>query len=203
MLRRSFLSGVPVLSLLQSPAAALRAWQAARHAQDDWFDENTAKHRVVFDTWNAEHFPDAIQFAGNTFDTNKSDYDIPNDQMAIVICCRHRTTPFAFSDAMWAKYGKSFSAQMEWTDPKTHEAPAANPYKNGFTRLAAMGLKLAVCNRTTHAYANRAARDLGLKNDDVYNELKTNTVIPAHIVPAGVIAVTRAVERGYVNIGIG
>jgi len=203
MLRRAFLSGVPMLSFLQAPAAALRAWQAARHQQDDWFDENAAKHRVIFDTWNPEHFPDAIQFAGNTFDTNKSDYDIPNDQMAVVIVCRHRTTPFAFNDAMWAKYGKSFSAQMEWRDEKTHEAPTVSPYKAGFTRLAAMGLQLAVCNRTTHAYANRAARDAGLKNDDVYNELKANTVIPAHIVPAGVIAVTRAVERGYVNIGIG
>jgi intracellular sulfur oxidation DsrE/DsrF family protein len=203
MLRRAFLSGVPMLSLLQAPAAALRAWQAARHAQDDWFDDNTAKHRVIFDTWNPEHFPDAIQFAGNTFETNKTDYDIPNDQMAVVIVCRHRTTPFGFNDAMWAKYGKSFSDQMEWRDSKTHEAPTVNPYKAGFTRLAALGLQLAVCNRTTRAYAGRAARDAGLKNEDVYNELKANTIIPAHIVPAGVIAVTRAVERGYVNIGIG
>jgi hypothetical protein len=203
MLRRSFLSSVPFLSIVQAPVATLRAWQAARHTQDDWFDENTAKHRVVFDTWNPEHFPDAIQFAGNTFDTNKSDYDIPNDQMAVVIVCRHRTTPFAFNDAMWAKYGKSFAAQMEWADPKTKDVPATSPYKSGLTRLAAIGLQLAVCNRTTHAYANRAARDAGLKNDDVYNELKANTVIPAHIVPAGVIAVTRAVERGYVNISIG
>jgi len=208
MLRRMFLR-YPALSLLGTaygvPQQARPAtpWSAARHAQDDWFDENSAKHRVIFDTWNPEHFPDAIQFAGNTFDTNKSDYDIPTDQMAVVIVCRHRTTPFAFNDAMWAKYGKSFSAMMDWTDPKTHEAPAVSPYKAGFTRLAALGLQLAVCNRTTHAYANRAARDAGSKNDDVYNELKANTVIPAHIVPAGVIAVTRAVERGYVSISIG
>jgi len=203
MLRRAFLSGIPMLSLSQAPAATLRAWQAARHAQDDWFDENTAKHRVIFDTWNPEHFPDALQFAGNTFETNKSDYDIPNDQMAVVIVCRHRTTPFAFNDAMWAKYGKSFAAQMDWADPKTKEVPSTSPHKAALTRLAALGLQLAVCNRTTHAYANRAARDAGLKNDDVYSELKANTVVPAHIVPAGVIAVTRAVERGYVNISIG
>ena len=205
MLRRAFLTRVPAFSLLQSSAPARRAagWQAARHPQDDWFDENQAKHRVIFDTWNAEHFPDALQFSGNTFETNKTDYDIPNDQMAVVIVCRHRTTPFGFNDAMWAKYGKSFSAQMDWTDPKTHEAPAANPYTARFKTLAGLGLQLAVCNRTTHAYANRAARDAGLKNEDVYNELKANTVIPAHIVPAGVIAVTRAVERGYVNVGVG
>jgi len=211
MLRRMFFR-YPALTVLgaaygapQAPSSGTRAssWQAARHAQDDWFDENAAKHRVIFDTWNAEHFPDALQFSGNTFDTNKSDYDIPTDQMAVVIVCRHRTTPFAFNDAMWAKYGKSFSAQMEWTDPKTHETPTANPYTARFKALAAQGLQLAVCNRTTRAYSARAARDAGLKNEDVYNELKANTVIPGHIVPAGVIAVTRAVERGYVNVGVG
>ncbi len=205
MLRRSFLSRIPMLSLVQAPAAAPRpsAWQAAKHSQDDWFDENAATHRVIFDTWNAEHFPDALQFSGNTFDTNKSDYDIPADQLAVVIVCRHRTTPFAFNDAMWAKYGTSFSAQMEWSDPKTHEAPTANPFTARFKSLAALGLQLAVCNRTTRAYSARAARDAGLKPEDVYAELKTNSVIPSHLVPAGVIAVTRAVERGYVRVGVG
>ena len=207
MLRRMFFR-YPTLAMLGATygvpqAKAATAWQAARHPQDDWFDDNTAKHRVLFDTWNPEHFPDALQFSGNTFETNKTDYEIPNDQMAVVIVCRHRTTPFAFNDAMWAKYGKSFSAQMEWRDSQTHEAPVVNPYTTRFKALAAQGLQLAVCNRTTRAYSGRAARDAGLKPEDVYNELKANTVIPGHIVPAGVIAVTRAVERGYVNISIG
>jgi hypothetical protein len=58
MMRRSFL-GMPALAMLQAPLAAARAWQAARHTQDDWLDGNTAKHRVILDTWNPERFPDA------------------------------------------------------------------------------------------------------------------------------------------------
>ena len=203
MMRRSFLSGVPALAFLQSPVAALRAWQAARHAQDDWFDDNTAKHRVIFDTWNPERFPDALQFAGNYFETSKSDYDLPSGDLAVVICVRHRTTPFAFNDATWAKYGKSFSDQMGWADPGTHETPTANPYARRLAALAAQGVKLAVCNRSTRGYANGVARRTGAKNEDVLTELMSNTIVPGHFVPAGVIAVTRAQERGYANVSIG
>ena len=157
MMRRSFF-GLPALALLQTPAA-VRAWQAGRHAQDDWLDDNTAKHRVIFDTWNPEHFPDALQFAGNTIETNKTDYDIPATELAVVIVVRHRTTPFAFNDAMWAKYGKAYATQMAWTDPNSKEAPTANPYTRRLTALAAQGIKLAICNRTTRAYSANAARN--------------------------------------------
>ncbi len=203
MLRRSFFSGIPAFALLQAPAAPIRAWQAARHAEDDWFDENTAKHRVIFDTWNPERFPDALQFAGNIVETSKTDYDLAPSELAIVICVRHRTTPFAFNDAMWAKYGKSFSGQMAWTDPNSHEAPTVNPYTRRLTLLAEQGVRLAICNRTTGAYSGNAARQAGAANDVVMKEMMANTVIPGHFVPAGVIAVTRAQERGYANISIG
>jgi intracellular sulfur oxidation DsrE/DsrF family protein len=202
MMRRSFF-GVPALALLQSPAAALRAWQAARHAQDDWLDDNSAKHRVILDTWNPEHFPDALQFAGNIVETNKTDYDIPANDLAVVICVRHRTTPFAFNDAMWTKYGKSFSAQMAWSEPNSQGTATANPYAKRLVALAAQGVQLAICNRTTRAYSSRAARDAGAASDVVMKEMMANTVIAGHFVPAGVVAVTRAQERGYANISIG
>jgi len=202
MMRRSFL-GVPVLSLLQSPVATIRSWQAARHDQDDWLDGNTAKHRVILDTWNPEHFPDALQFAGNIVETNKTDYDIPAGELAVVICVRHRTTPFAFNDAMWTKYGKSMSAQMAWTDPNSQGTPRTNPYGKRLAALAAQGIQLAICNRTTRAYSGRAAREANSANDVVLKEFMANTIIAGHFVPAGVVAVTRAQERGYANISIG
>lgn len=205
MMRRSFF-GVPALALLQSPVAAVRAWQAARHTQDDWLDDNNAKHRVILDTWNPEHFPDALQFAGNIVETNKTDYDLPAGELAVVICVRHRTTPFAFNDAMWTKYGKTMSAQMAWSDPNSPGTPgttSANPYGKRLTALAAQGVQLAICNRTTRAYSGRAAREANAANDVVLKEFMANTVIAGHFVPAGVVAVTRAQERGYANISIG
>lgn len=202
MMRRSFL-GMPALAMLQAPLAVVRGWQAARHAQDDWLDANTAKHRVILDTWNPERFPDALQFAGNIVETNKTDYDVPADELAVVICVRHRTTPFAFNDAMWTKYGKSLTAQMAWSDPNAPGTPTANPHGKRLAALAAQGVRLAICNRTTRAYSSRAARDAGAANDVVLKEFTASAVIAGHFVPAGVIAVTRAQERGYANISIG
>ncbi|HEY7292523.1 MAG TPA: hypothetical protein VH583_21990 [Vicinamibacterales bacterium] len=202
MLRRSFLS-VPALSFLQTPIASMRSWQAARHEKDDWLDSNTAKHRVILDTWNPEHFPDALQFAGNIVETNKTEYDIPATELAVIICVRHRTTPFAFNDTLWTKYGKSMSAQMAWTEPNSQGTPTANPYAKRLTTLAAQGIQLAICNRTTRAYSGRAARDTNAAADVVLKEFMANTIIAGHFVPAGVVAVTRAQERGYANISIG
>ena len=39
---------------------------------------------------------------------------------------RHRATSFAYSDAMWAKYGVYMSKRAMFTDPKTNEAPKIN-----------------------------------------------------------------------------
>ena len=205
MMRRS-LFGLPALAFLQAPGAAVnavRTWQAARHAQDDWLDANAAKHRVILDTWNPEHFPDALQFAGNIVDTSKTDYDLAANELAIVIVTRHRTTPFAFNDAMWAKYGKAYAAQMAWADPNAKDGPTTNPYTRRLTQLAAQGITLAICNRTTRAYSGNAARQTGGDAEAVRKEMMANTVIAGHFVPAGVIAVTRAQERGYANISIG
>jgi intracellular sulfur oxidation DsrE/DsrF family protein len=88
-------------------------------------------------------------------------------------------------------------------DPTTHEAPTTNPYGKRLAALAEQGVRLAICNRTTRAYANNAARQAGAANDVVIKELMANTTIPGHFVPAGVVAVTRAQERGYANISIG
>src|SRR5207253_1381865 len=122
MLRRSFLSRFSAATAafgLQPPQPSStsrpRAWEAAHHEQDEWLADNAAKHRVIFDTWNAERFPDAVQVAGNIFETNQTD----------------------------------------------------------------------------------------AKPEDVRKELTSNTLGPSHFVPAGVVAVTRAQERGYANISIG
>src|SRR5205807_353477 len=110
--------------------------------------------------------------------------------------------PRAFDDAMWAKYGKGFSRRMEWVDPTTKEAPTTNIHGRRLTALFAQGLQLAVCNRTTRALVNLIAQQTDAKPEDVRKELTSNTLGPSHFVPAGVVAVTRAQERGYANISI-
>jgi intracellular sulfur oxidation DsrE/DsrF family protein len=47
------------------------------------------------------------------------------------------------------------------------------------------------------------AKEAGVDAEAVYKELTANTVAPATFVPAGVVTVTRAQERGYALVSIG
>ena len=209
MLRRSFLSRFPAAAAFfgvapQKPLdpPAEPNFQPTRHTQDDWF-ELPGKHRVVFDTWTAAKFPDVLRFANNIFRGNKDGYQLSEKEIAIVIVARHGSAPFAFNDAMWAKYGKPFSDRMELLDPKTNKPPVVNMHGAQLGALVKQGVHLAVCNLTTRSVSQRLAELSGTNADDVYKELTTNTVGNAHFVAAGVLGATRAQERGYALISIG
>ena len=209
ILRRSFLSTFSAVAALLGPGdqkpseSSPGRFEPVRHARDDWFDQLPGKHRVVFDTWTAEKFDDAIRFASNIFRGNKDGYDLSERDHAVVIVVRHRTAPFAFNDAMWAKYGKPFAERMQFTDPKTKQTPATNFYGPPLSALVKQGVHLGVCNLTTRSIAQRLSELTGKTADEMYQELTANTIGNAHFVPAGVLGVTRAQEHGYALISIG
>lgn len=158
---------------------------------------------MFFDTWTPAKFPESLLFTGNIYRANRDGYGLSEQDLAVVICVRHNTAPFAFNDAMWVKYGKSFSKRMNWVDPKTQEVPATNLYTRQLTNYVKQGLHLAVCNLTTRAFTQIIATETKATADEVYKELTSNTVGNSHFVPAGVVAATRAQERGYSIISIG
>jgi intracellular sulfur oxidation DsrE/DsrF family protein len=47
------------------------------------------------------------------------------------------------------------------------------------------------------------AKETGAKDDAIRKELLANVIGNAMIVPAGIIAVTRAQERGYALVSVG
>lgn len=185
-------------------------WMPARHAEDDWFDQTPAKHKLFMDTTEPDGFGQAIAWARNVFEASASGYGLADADTAIVICARHASTPFAYSDAMWAKYGATFSQRASaFVDPKSKQVPTVNVYlatgygdvlkSNGILLDAVLkrGVRLAVCGMATRRIAGLIAQKSGEKADDIYKELTGNLVSNAHIVPAGIVAVSRAQERGY------
>ena len=223
MLRRSFFSRIggaaAALGLVDqkaadaapaTPAAPGGSFTPARHEQDNWFDELPGTHRVVFDTWTPTRFPDSLQFAGNIYRANRDGYGLTEKDLAVIICVRHNTAPFAFNDAMWAKYTASIAERSGFTDPKTKEpakinALMATGYGGQLTNLGVTldsvlkrGLRLGVCQLATRALVQNIVGKTGGNADDIYKELTSNLVSPnAHMVPAGIIAVNRAQERGF------
>lgn len=184
-------------------------WEPARHDKDDWMDQLPGKHRMIFDTTTPDGLGDAIAFANNYMRTNRNDYGLQNSDLAVIVIARHRSTGFGYNDAIWAKYGVQMSARAQFTDPKTKQAPKVNVFNatdygqqlnNRGTTLDSLlkqGAVLGVCSVATRGIAGAIAEATGGKTDDIFSELASNLVSNARLVPAGIVAVNRAQERGY------
>ena len=220
MVRRSFLArlgpGVGVLgatvidssSVTLAPAAGM-PWRPARHAQDDWFDKIPGQHRLVFDTTTPDGLALALRFARTYFRENQNSYGLKDSDLAVVIIARHHSTAFGYADAIWTKYGKQLSEQARFTDPKTKEPPKTNLFgvpddgseadesAASIETLVKEGVHFAVCQAASKAIAERIARATGGDVDAIFNEIAGNLIPNGRFVPAGIVAVNRAQERGY------
>jgi intracellular sulfur oxidation DsrE/DsrF family protein len=218
--RRSFLSriaaGAAIVGTVfrSQPAAAQSTsaapWRPARHTQDDWLDQIPGSHRFIIDTTSPSGLGSALLYANNFFVANQQDYGLGNGDAAVVIVLRHNSTGFAFTDAMWAKYGTPMGeAAGGFDDPKTKTKPTANLYNSGsylgvlpnngvtLDALAGRGVRFAVCQMATRRFAGTIAAAHKLDVEAVYRELTSNLVRNSHMVAAGIVAVNRAQERGY------
>ena len=175
-------------------ASAERAWQPARYSKDDWFDQIPGKHRLFFDTLTDGGLREARGFVNNYFDASKSGYGLEQSDLAVVLCLRHSSTPFAFGDAFWAKYGPAIAESLKLADLTL----TTNPQRAQLETLAKRGVQYAVCDMASHRYAGLLARRVdGGNADAIYKEMAANLIGNARFVPAGIIAVNRAQERGY------
>lgn len=182
-------------ALAQVKSAAPANWEPARHDQDNWMDEIPGKHRLVFDTVSNEALGEAILFGSNYITANRNDYGLQNTDLAIMIIARHRSTPFGFNDAMWAKYGTQMASLAGIDTP-----PKTNPRNTGglsLDSLSKQGVKYAVCAMATRRIAGSIAQATGGNTDAINAEMIANLVAGARMVPAGIVAVNRAQERGY------
>lgn len=217
--RRSFLSrlgmgagligaavGAGVLSA--RPAVAQTAgFKPRRHAEDAWMDAPTAAHRIVIDSAFPAGGGAALLYANNNFLANKSGYGLETNDLAIIVILRHLSTPFAFSDDVWAKYGEVLSGLLDFKDPRTDAAPKVNVYNTpvpGLTNrgvtvasLVEKNVQFAVCASATRFMSGAIAQSVKGEADAIFKELTENLVRNAHLVPAGVVAVNRAQEYGY------
>jgi hypothetical protein len=191
----------------QTPGGA--GFQPARHSQDAWLGQIPGGHRTVIDCASANSAGTGLLYANNLYLANKSGYQLADSDVAIVVCLRHWATGFAYTDAMWAKYGSAISSAVDFVDPKTKQAPAANllnasgyadSLPNGGVTIAALvrrGVHFAVCDMATRMIAGEIARATKSDAEAVHRELVANLIPNSHLMAAGVVATTRAQEYGY------
>lgn len=183
-------------------------WHPALEPQDDWM-ELPGRHRFLLDATSASGAGEALGFAGTYFTTNQQAYKLAPSDLAVMIVLRHLATPFGYADVIWAKYGEQLSRIISFTDPRTALAPAANLYdakapvaglsSRGTTlsSLIKKGARFAVCGAATQALSGMLAKEGHGDAAAIHAELVANLIPNAHLVPAGIVAVNRAQERGY------
>jgi len=213
--RRSFASALAAAfaftlgSRMASAQGRAAPFQPARHPQDAWLDAVPGKHRTFIDASTVAGGGTALLYAYNLYLANKTDYSLPERDVAVIVCFRHSATAFGFNDAMWGKYGKTMNATVQLVDPNTKESPKTNLFYSvdyGFAltnlgstieSLVKLGTRFAICGMATRGLAGSIAADTGGDVDAVYKELIANTIPNGRMVSAGVLAVNRAQEYGY------
>lgn len=211
--RRSLVTGIGVAAAAvaltgtraraQVPAP-VTTFTPARHDQDAWLDKIPGKHRMVLDVTTANGVPEALGFANNLFNGNKSGYDLNDADLAMVICLRHFATVFAFTDPIWAKYGKALADAVKYTARAT-DLPNTNPYnaapRRALDALAKRGVHFMVCDTASHRFARMLAGSGD--GEAVYKEMAANMIPSSRFMPAGVVGTTRAQEYGYSLLFVG
>ena len=211
-------AGSPALA--QATASSGETWSPAMESLDSWLDRPGTRHRMAFDSISGEGGTSALSYANNFMYVNETDYRLKPEQIAVVIIFRHLSTPYGYSDAIWAKYGKAFAEKMklageaakraETVNPVLASAPVTEPAPPGMewlnryalSDLAPKGVRFAVCGLATKAIAGLIAGKTG-NAAAIEAELKSNLVPGALIVPAGISTVNRAQEHGYTFSYIG
>lgn len=214
--RRSVLSGlgaaiaaVAMGSRSASAQARPGAFQPARHQQDEWLNGLPGRHRTFIDCATVSGAGEGILYANNLYVANRNGYQLNESDLAIVVCLRHFATVFAYNDAMWGKYGKALSDLVEFTDPKTKQAPATNllnstdygmslpNFGNSIPSVVKRGTHFAVCDMATQFLTGQVAAAVKADAQALYKEFTSNLIPNSHLVSAGVVAVNRAQEYGY------
>ncbi|MGA1742530.1 MAG: hypothetical protein ACO4AC_10300 [Pseudohongiellaceae bacterium] len=177
-----------------------------RHTNDAWLDDLSGSHRVFIDSSTAAGGSDGLIYAGNILNAHSQAYAGSDADYAMVLCFRHFSTPFAFSDAVWEKYGEIFHIIMQFPDPATGQAPKINLMNSQAARpvpgatindLVSRNLQFAVCEMAAQFFSGLIANNMGLSANAVFEELKDSVIPNSRFVSAGVIATTRAQEYGY------
>ena len=203
--RRTLLSGLGVAAVAGLAASSAANAQSrgngprpVPHANDAWMNELSGNHRVFIDSATLPGGANAMRYANNILTVNSEDYDGSDADYALIICFRHTSTPYAFNDSIWAKYGNFLdrSANPAHTSNPMN-APTAGNGQNTINGLIDRGVSFAICNRATRSFSRMLAGATGTAYEDVYSELLANAIPNSRFVPAGVMAATRAQEFRY------
>ena len=206
--RREFLGLGLTLAALGGGQASAATSRPTDEPQDAWLEQGGQRHRIIFDTISIKGAGEALNFTDNFYKANQSGYGIAGTDLSVVIILRHFSVVFGFNDAAWGKFSEALSGWGQLAEFGIKPA-TANPYNatpvdpklvsngrklNGVTQE---GARFAVCEVAAQAVAFMHSKATGADVKATLEELKANMIPNAVWVPAGIVTLNRAQERGY------
>ena len=175
---------------------------AADAAFEAWLNKITGKHKMLFD---APEVNDGMPVVWPRvwLNGNNENYGTKDMENSAVIVLRHSGIPIAMGDALWAKYklGEAFNIK-DGAAPATRnvfgkQMPLPLP-GTGIEQLLASGAQFGVCNVALTIYSGVVAQKMSMDAAAVKAEWVAGLIPGVQVVPSGVLAVSRAQEKGCV-----
>ena len=171
-------------------------------ARDDepWMKRVNGKHRVIFHS----HEPTgglALRWAATFLDTQASSYGVREADNTVIVGLNGKSIGLVFNDRLWSKYPVGTTLGMPGD---------RNPAAGGNGSLAGLlsrGVMVLVCHNSLRAAGQRflpeSARADGAARTAFYEEAKANLLPGVEIVPAMIVTLQQAQDRGcrYVYAG--
>jgi intracellular sulfur oxidation DsrE/DsrF family protein len=170
---------------------------------ENWLGKIKGKHKQVFDS----PFPDGglpMAFV-RVFQMTNVNVGVPEGDICAVLVLRHDSIPFAFPDAIWAKYkfGEVFKIHDEATKaPMERNAfynakPGSLPLPGmAVDELLKSGALIGVCDMAMKHFSMEAGKKMNMDAAEIKKDLDANVLPGIQVLPSGVLAVNRAQERG-------
>ena len=211
--RRSFLTALATgsaaiaagaMALPQlADAAPVDAFDGAA-VDEMWLGKLNGKHKQFFDAVSVnDGFP--MGFAMNFLNLYNDAYKIPDANLSAVVGLRHFSIPLGFTDDIWKRYKLGEFTKV--VDPATKAPATRNIYYQAhdgelmaagmaIDKLQARGVQFTVCNMALQIISGLMAPNAGVTPEVAKKEWTAGLIPGMVLVPAGVLAVNRAQEKG-------
>lgn len=190
------IAGIPSLAR----AGSVSSNDDSKH--DEWMKQLKGKHRELFHTIDLNDR--AMLMASNFLGVYESDFDAKPGEVNAVIGIHGAALALGFTDAAWAKYGFGKAANIN--DPTTKEIAVRNIFARGgeltVDSLQKRGVLFIMCNHGLILRSRALATERSETYDTVYNDLAASRLPGVTLVPAMVIAINRAQEKGITYVRV-
>ena len=192
-----------------------RTTPAERHAQDNWLDELPGQHRLLLDTTSATGLGNALLYANNFLNSSQAELRPEGRRFG----CRDRGAAsldhvrvqrrdldqvrrhHVAADQL--QRSADLRSRPRSTSTTRRRIGGAGKLGNTLDAVLKRGVHLAVCQTATRLFVGGLAQSTGGTADAVYKEVVGNLMPNSHMVPSGIVSLSRAQERGFTFASVG